>query len=224
MTSLILYEELPPLIKDYAHRVMLRVIQHRKHISARIENAQMISSQLVGGNPTLADQIRQARIRIRNLQRGAALTESFDDEDDSVLDNNLTDADRFLLKKAYRKAAALAHPDKGGDTSEFVAINEAYKAGDLNSLNEYFLLRQTPGRATVEYWLTEEIRIDVQWRKFCTTNEFLLAKTHQQGHVDLAKRLAREILEEHLNRLEEQERILLSPSYTSYTKDKEYEL
>jgi DnaJ family protein C protein 3 len=37
------------------------------------------------------------------------------------------DADDATLKKAYRAAALIAHPDKGGTDEEFQAINEAWQ-------------------------------------------------------------------------------------------------
>lgn len=36
------------------------------------------------------------------------------------------DADEATLKKAYRAAALIAHPDKGGTDEEFQEINEAW--------------------------------------------------------------------------------------------------
>ena len=36
------------------------------------------------------------------------------------------DVDDAALKKAYRQAALVAHPDKGGTDEEFQAINEAW--------------------------------------------------------------------------------------------------
>ena len=37
------------------------------------------------------------------------------------------DADDATLKKAYRQAALVAHPDKGGTDDEFQVINEAWQ-------------------------------------------------------------------------------------------------
>ena len=36
------------------------------------------------------------------------------------------DADEKTLKKAYRQAALISHPDKGGTDEEFQAVNEAW--------------------------------------------------------------------------------------------------
>lgn len=40
------------------------------------------------------------------------------------------------IKEAYRKKAAIYHPDKGGDTEMFNKVTEAYKQG-LNQINDY---------------------------------------------------------------------------------------
>ncbi|KAJ1454491.1 DnaJ domain-containing protein, partial [Pelagophyceae sp. CCMP2097] len=36
-------------------------------------------------------------------------------------------ASQEAIKKAYRRLAALHHPDKGGDADEFVKISNAYE-------------------------------------------------------------------------------------------------
>ena len=37
-----------------------------------------------------------------------------------------SDADEKTIKKAYRQAALVAHPDKGGTDAEFQQVNEAF--------------------------------------------------------------------------------------------------
>jgi len=51
------------------------------------------------------------------------------------IDRNATDAD---IKKAYRRMASKYHPDKGGDTTKFQQIEEAYRTlSDPNSKSQY---------------------------------------------------------------------------------------
>lgn len=209
MTSLVVYEELSPVLKSYAKHLQEEVVAKRVRTRLRVANVQEISARLISKQAKLVDELKQVKLRIRNLQRGAALTEALD-ADDELLDNNLTDADRFLLKKAYRKAATLAHPDKGGDASSFAAVNEAYKAGDLNSLQEYFIFREAPNRSTIEYWLAEDKRVAIQWQKFCNTNEFAIVQLHQQGHQRRAEQTVYLLLVEQLRFHIEQEREMLS--------------
>ena len=48
------------------------------------------------------------------------------------------DADEQTLKKAYRAAALIAHPDKGGTDEEFQLINEAWQVlSDATKRAEY---------------------------------------------------------------------------------------
>ena len=52
------------------------------------------------------------------------------------------DADERTIKKAFRKAAKLAHPDKGGSEAKMAAVNEAYEVlsdpGARSVFNETF--------------------------------------------------------------------------------------
>lgn len=55
------------------------------------------------------------------------------------VDENATDAD---IKKAYRKLASIHHPDKGGDTEKFKAIQTAYDViGNKEKRAEYDVQR-----------------------------------------------------------------------------------
>ncbi len=54
----------------------------------------------------------------------------------------LTPEKEAELKKLFRKLSLKHHPDKGGDASVFIKINEAYKKKDfeqLNNINENYL-------------------------------------------------------------------------------------
>ncbi|KAF6754043.1 hypothetical protein DFP72DRAFT_1010136 [Ephemerocybe angulata] len=48
------------------------------------------------------------------------------------------DADAKTIKKAYRKAAKFAHPDKGGSEAKMAALNEAYEVLSNPELRERF--------------------------------------------------------------------------------------
>ena len=49
-----------------------------------------------------------------------------------------TDASEDAIKKAFRKLASQHHPDKGGDTTKFQQIQEAYETlSDGNKRQEY---------------------------------------------------------------------------------------
>ena len=93
MTSLVVYEELSPVLKSYAKHLQEEVVAKRVRTRLRVANVQEISARLISKQAELVDELKQVKLRIRNLQRGAALTEALD-ADDELLDNNLTDADR----------------------------------------------------------------------------------------------------------------------------------
>jgi len=48
------------------------------------------------------------------------------------------DCDDNAIKKAYKKAALMYHPDKGGTDEQFQLVNEAFKVlSDINLRAEY---------------------------------------------------------------------------------------
>jgi hypothetical protein len=49
------------------------------------------------------------------------------------------DADSRTIKKAYRKAAMLAHPDKGGSETKMASVNEAYEVLSNNGMKSFGL-------------------------------------------------------------------------------------
>lgn len=52
--------------------------------------------------------------------------------------NVARDADARTIKKAYREAAKIAHPDKGGSEQKMAAVNEAYEVLSKPELREQF--------------------------------------------------------------------------------------
>jgi hypothetical protein len=141
----------------------------------------------------------------------------------SQLDDNLSDADRVVLKKAYRKAVATAHPDKGGSVADFQAVQEAYLAGDLASLNEYFLLAEGSLHQKIGYWLQQPIAAHVDWVRFQATNEYKIVGMYQRGEHERAVHIAGQILDVALSIAEQEEMdLLLSIGGFGITVNKHY--
>jgi len=75
---------------------------------------------------------------------------------------------RDQLKSAYRKLALLHHPDKGGDTKEFIKIKDAYEllAGKVTTRRRA-PIRQTGTYVVVSNWVY--IRTPAGWTNSATS-------------------------------------------------------
>ena len=92
----------------------------------------------------LVESLKSLQLAIRNHTKGTAVTEAFQSVGDSDVQSimntaQLYNANEQLLKAAYRKLAALTHPDKGGNPDLFNAVNLAYKQKNLTYLTDLFI-------------------------------------------------------------------------------------
>ncbi len=210
MANLIVYQPDSPLLIAFCRSLRIKTYLARKEVSRKKDMIHGTASLVMHHHKDLLQKISSIRTRIRMLERGVPATESLDPQEDiHQLDNNLSDADKFLLKKAYRKAASLAHPDRGGSVEEFQAVQAAYQAGDLSALNEYFIASGREGiLSQIDYWIVQKDAASVDWEKFQTTNEFIIARMYERGDKDKAISIAGDLLREVLLQAQIQERLL----------------
>jgi len=199
MYDLILWQELDPLLTGYTASMKRLALRRRKVISARIESVRAVSARILAPHADKLAAIARSRVRRRLLQKGVPATEALDaPQTKDMLKDNLNDDEKMLLKLAYRKAAAITHPDKGGSVEDFQAVKSAYESGDLTALNEYLIARELSGLRLVDYWVAAAKRPDVQWAEFQATNEYALARMYQQGRVAEAINIAGQLVEQQL--------------------------
>lgn len=137
----------------------------------------------------LLQKIADRKAERRVFSSGVPLTELLDD----IL---VSDADQFLLKKAYRLVASLTHPDKGGNPELFVAANLAYRSADIRFLEAvHSMLTTDRGSATIQLQRIYKARIE----KLKGTMQYRITQQHLQGNTDKAALLSRELLEQYLN-------------------------
>lgn len=196
-----------PLKRAYTNKVQAKAKAARAATSRKIDQIQQIVAKVLEGNKELLDSIVQTKIRIRLLQKGVPATESLEDEVSPFSEKTTTDL--FLLKKAYRLAASIAHPDKGGSEDEFYSVKRAYENGDIESLQFYYKLKQEDGFDPLGYYQNEIQKAAIDWITFQTTPEYDLARLHMQGHTDEAKRKGRLFLEAVHRLLSQEERTLI---------------
>lgn len=201
-----------PLIKHYADCMMRRAFVARDKLKKQIANVRTINQPLGDDFPELTQQIAAMLVRVRNLRRGVPATESLSAPQQSESGRTkVSEAETFLLKKAYRKASWLCHPDRGGKHEEFVMVTDAYHAGDLNSLNAFVLSKQENTEEMVQHWRRDAERCKIAWVEFQSTPEFALATLIQRGNYPLAASFFEKLLYEELYRLHCEEEELLTP-------------
>jgi len=199
MYELAIVPEADPLLVGYLALLRAKTVANRRRIASRIAAVRDVTAKVLQPHQELMGLIARSRTRARLHQKGIASTESMDAlQAASVLGDNLNDAEKFLLKKAYRKAASMCHPDRGGSTAEFQAVVAAYRSGDLTALNEYVKTKESSTLDQINYWKSACERPDIEWVEFQATNEYALARMYQQGRKAEAQALARRLLEQHL--------------------------
>lgn len=211
MSNLVLWQPLDPLLGAYCSSTALSARRARSRLRQKIESVLAINRPLIAELEPLIDKINRVKYRIRLLQKGAPATDSLDAYSAADAVSNGSDADRFLLKKAYRAAATVAHPDKGGTTEEFQSVYDAYLARDIHALNNYVLAKQAPTLELIQHWLDDIARCDVAWVEFRTTVEFEAASLVQQGHTEMALALLRDRLMQALKMARQAELQFLCP-------------
>lgn len=201
MYPLAVYSELCPLLTHLLGWARRQTIANRAVVARRIDAVRSVSAILFTHHAELVEAIKRSKQRARLSQKGAAATEALDVPDTKeFLANNLNDAEIFVLKKAYRQAAALAHPDRGGSVEEFQAVLAAYKARDQSALTEYLLSKQQPARHQLDYWMVSLHKPNIDWVRFQSTPEYSLSRLYTQGKQELAIKTAGELLQAELSR------------------------
>lgn len=139
---------------------------------------------------------------IRELTTGIPATESlsahFEIERQGA---QLSDAERFFLKKAFKQVASIVHPDKGGNDLQFQQALLAYSTGDYLELTDMYVnlvkynnlwWRQSP--EGLEYVGTEVSRPSVGLQKLRTSLLFKVSQHHVQGNKEAASATMKTVL------------------------------
>lgn len=186
-----------PILEEYLKQLRSNAIQERRKYSS-------IKEQVIGRYETYLsenfqselDEIEEIQIQLRNRSRGDYIP----DTESSVCENPINngpnaEGERFLLKKAYRQAALLHHPDKGGHPDDFHAAAEAFRAGDLGSLQELLLSKSRSRLSQIEYWQNEVSKPQVSWVQFKSTVQYKIAVSIDYGDESTAYNLSARLLE-----------------------------
>ncbi|EGO04165.1 hypothetical protein SERLA73DRAFT_164479 [Serpula lacrymans var. lacrymans S7.3] len=81
---------------------------------------------------------RSSREILSKLQKAQRLLKQSKQKDYYKVLGVARDADQQTIKKAYRKAAIKAHPDKGGSETKMATVNEAYEVLSKPELRQRF--------------------------------------------------------------------------------------
>jgi hypothetical protein len=93
--------------------------------------------------PDLILELERWRSRVRSVEKGAPRVEldsSLLEVSKSVMQSELSSAERMLLKRAYRKAVSVFHPDKGGSVELMQELDKFYDLGDAAAILHLYSL------------------------------------------------------------------------------------
>lgn len=175
-----------------------QAIAARRAIQARKDECLTVAQMFIDTHPKAKaahQRLGRAARRARARAKGEALTESLDPV--NIFDEtpqDLSDAEMLLLKKAYRMAARIAHPDAGGTAEMFAALELAYRMRDLQAIQEFFIASQRSVLDQMKYWLDEIQRPNVAWQKFRRTAPYQITATLRRQNTAAV----RAALEEHV--------------------------
>jgi hypothetical protein len=172
-----------------AGRWQAQALAQRTKIQGWIDAANDTAEQFINQHcPNEKRKLIEAKAAFRAYTRGVPLTEVLDDDELLAEDTpDLSDAEQFLLKKAYRMAHMALHPDrKGGEESDetrraLASLRAAYKAKDLRAVQEFVLHLDKSVVEQATYWREERGRADITWEIFKTTPAFAVARDVQRG-------------------------------------------
>jgi hypothetical protein len=171
----------------------------RERHTARIDVCNNIVKKLEQNFPALVDDLNRLELAIRNHTSGEPDTEGRDWKPglnvNKLGTERLNAAHWLQVKKFFKNLARIYHPDVGGDTSEFAAIEEARRHGDLDYLRIKFVTthqqsslywRQDEG---VVFWYTQKKKADVNLTRLQGTSLYKVVQAHMVGNLPLALKL-----------------------------------
>lgn len=123
-----------------------QVLALRSKYAATVEGINNVCNLYAKEHPEILGRIKSLKQDIRNMTQGMGVAYTIDASTTELKASTVNSeseqlyvANMVLLKSAYRKVAALTHPDKGGDDKLFAAVNAAYRNKDLVYLQQLYI-------------------------------------------------------------------------------------
>ncbi len=192
----------PPLsmARLYEYEVVKALaLKAREKHTARVDLCNNVLKKLESNFPVLLDELNRLELAIRNATKGVPDTEGRDWVPglnvNKVGGERLNAAHWIQVKRFFKTLAKTFHPDHGGDTAEFAAIEEARRHGDLDYLRVKFATsssqkdpwwRQNEG---IEFWHTQRKKADVNLTRLQGTSIFKVVQAHLAGNRAVALKL-----------------------------------
>lgn len=189
--NLVLYVEDDPLLKGLLTSVRVRAIIERKALTDLVNSVNSVFLDIAMKHaPDLLRSLQDAR------SAKVTLTQGVPDTVGATTDPlaNRTRIDDYLLKLAYRKAAQIAHPDKGGTVEDFQAVKTAFANGDTKTLFEYTTLGDKSLVDQITYWKQQVAKTAVERETAAQDFRFHIIRAYRLGQVDHAIHLTKSYL------------------------------
>jgi hypothetical protein len=188
-------------------------IKERKALDKLQDQCNTILDRYENSFPDLTQILDSLTLELRMIVRGTPVTEPLDPVQirnmrDEMGNEQQYQALSLLLKKAYKKVAQLAHPDKGGSKEVFHEVEEAYRDRDLPRLNAIYI-QLSAGRDI--YWQqsdeglyhasNEYQRSSVMRQQIVASRGYQVVRQHSTGNFNHASFLMESILHERIQEL-----------------------
>lgn len=145
--------------------------------------------------PDLLEEVARLKLEIRLHTKGTPTTEPMDAaapapvlRSDPNFSEQQYNAHSEALKRAYRKVATLAHPDRGGTADAFKEVAQAYANRDLAHLTDIFIRLSKHGNLYwqqsedgIYYASTELERPRAMMEKLKAQGTYAIARHHMTG-------------------------------------------
>lgn len=188
-------------------------IKERKTLDRLTTQCDTVLDQYEKQFPNLTSILDELILELRLIVRGTPVTEPIDATQvhnmrDEISNQQQYQALSLLLKKAYKKVAQLAHPDKGGSKEVFHEVEEAYRDRDLPRLSDIYI-QIVSGRDL--YWQqtdeglyhasNEYQRPHTLMARIMASKGYEVARAHSSGNFNHASFLMETILHERIQEL-----------------------
>lgn len=125
------------------NRLQVKFRNETKQLSSLNESLGRITEHYLSQYPDMVLELERWKSRVRSVEKGAPRLEvdaSVLELSKSLMRSELTSAEHMLLKRAYRRAASVFHPDKGGSVELMLELTKFYELGDAAGIMHMYSL------------------------------------------------------------------------------------
>lgn len=209
--DLVLYSDLPPTLIAYQRCLAAQAAAARERHLEFVAYCEGLADRVFDDLPDQVRRIKELKNTINNLVRGSPQTEPLGPTRITDLNPELTSAQTQALKKAWRYAASVLHPDRGGDVEQFLYARRLYMSADLHELTDFVMaVTARPSIEVLMYYTNAVNKAAILTEAYKSKSiDYAVATAYTSQSKDAAKSMGEFILKAHILTLEKQLRQVL---------------